>query len=157
MRRWVGLAASLVLAAGLVAAGATGASAATPTPTPAPCTSTSTVQITSFVFVPPSVPAGGSSAATLSARNCTTQTVQANTTWFGRFLGPTTGIPTGCPVIDPLPRGVTFPPRGSITLSTIYRTFPSCTATALQITVRITGTGGALLATATATLVIIQP
>ena len=157
MRRWVRLAASLVLAAGLVTAGATSASAAIPAASNRPAACTGTAQITSFVFVPPSVPAGGSSTATLSARNCTRQTVQTTTTWFGRFLGPTVGIPTGCPAIDPLPRPLKFPPRASVSVATTYLTFPSCTATALQITVRITDSTGTLLATATATLIIQQP
>jgi hypothetical protein len=157
MRRWVGWAASLALAAGLVTAGATSASAAVPAASSRPATCTGTIQITSFVFVPPAVPAGGSSTATLNARNCTGQTQQTGTTWLGRYIGSTTGIPPGCPVIDPLPRPATFPPHGSISLSTTYLTFASCTASALQVTVRITGSAGTLLATATATLIIQHP
>ena len=152
MRRWIGLAASLVVAAGLVAVGGTSASAATPAAQPATCSGT--IHITSFAFQPSTVAPGQSSAATLATRNCTAQTVQANSYWFGTWVGSTTGIPAGCPVIDPLPRAVTFAPYARTTLSTSYLVFPSCTATALQVTVRIVGSGGATLASRTATLTI---
>lgn len=159
MRRWLGLAASFVVAAGLLVAGGASASAATPSASsgPVPCSTTSTIQITSFAFVPPTVAPGQSSTATLAARNCTAQTVQATSYWYGTWIGSTPGIPAGCPVIDPLPRGLTFPPHGSLTVGTTYLVFPSCTASALQITVKIVGSGGTTLASRTATLTILRP
>ena len=80
--------------------------------------------------------------------------MQATSYWFGTWIGSTTGIPTGCPVIDPLPRAVTFAPYARVTMSTTYLVFPSCRATALQVTVGIAGSGGATLASRTATLTI---
>jgi hypothetical protein len=159
MRRWVGWVAALAVAGGLVAAGGASASAATPGTTagPAVCTSTSIVQINSLTFVPSAVAPGQSSVATLKASNCTAQTVQTTTYWYGRFVGPTPGIPTGCPVVDPIARPLTFTPHGSASLSTRYTTFPSCTATSFQLNVRIIGPGGALLASRDATLTIIRP
>jgi hypothetical protein len=115
---------------------------------------TGTIQITSLAFAPPTVARGQSSVATLNARNCTTQTKQTTTYWSGRFLGSTAGIPAGCPAIDPLPRPATFAPHGSISLATTYLVFSSCAATSLQLTVQIVGSGGTLLATRSATLVI---
>jgi hypothetical protein len=154
MRRWIGLVASLVVATGLIAAGGASASAATPTATVRPATCSGTIRITSFAFQPPTIAPGQSSAATLAARNCMAQTVQATSYWFGTWVGSTTGIPAGCPVIDPLPRSMTFAPNALVMLSTSYLVFPSCTATALQVTVRIGGSGGATLASRTATLTI---
>ncbi len=156
MRRWLGLAASLVVAAGVLLADGAGASAATPAAASGPAGCSGTVQITSLAFVPSTVAPGQSSTATLSARNCTAQTVQANSYWYGTWTGSTPGIPAGCPVIDPLPRGLTFAPHASVTVATTYLVFPSCTANALQLTVKIVGSGGVTLASRTATLAIRQ-
>lgn len=154
MRRWVGWAAALAVAGGLVVAGGASASAATPATAAGPALCTGTVQINSLTFVPSTVAPGQSSTATLKARNCTAQTLQTTTYWYGRFVGPTPGIPAGCPAVDPLPRPLTFTPHGSASLSTSYLTFASCTATSFQLNVRIVGPGGALLATRDATLTI---
>src|SRR5438067_1962920 len=135
--RWM---ASIVIAVGLVAAGAVGASAATVS-----TTTGCTVQITSLAFAPATVAPGQSSVATVRARNCTRHSQQTATYWFGRFTGSGPGIPAGCPAIDPLPRAATFAPHGSVTLQTTYPVFRSCTATALELTVRIVGSGGAVL------------
>lgn len=152
MRKWVGWAASLVVAAGLVAVG-TAASAATVRP--AACTSTGTVEITSLAFNPPAVSPGGSSTATLKAQNCTGQTINASATWIAQFQGAGGGVPAGCPVIDPIARPLTFAPHGTATQSTGYLVFSGCTATSLHLTVRISA-GGSVLATGTANLTIIQ-
>ena len=126
------------------------ASAATPTAAIRPATCSGTVQITSPAFQPPTVAPGQSSAATLAARNCRAQAVQATS----YSIGSTTGIPTGCPVIDPLPHAVTFAPYARVTMSTTYLVLQSCTDTALQVTVRIAGSGGITLVSRTATLTI---
>jgi hypothetical protein len=138
MRRWLPAVALLAAAAGLVLAGGASASAATSQAvTPATCKGT--VHITSLAFSPETVTPGHSSVATLRARNCTGKTQQTSTFWFGRFVGSGPGIPTGCPAIDPLPRGATFQPYGKVKVSTSYLVFPSCTASSLQLTVRIVG------------------
>lgn len=150
MRRTASWIAALTVTAALTIAGGSSASAA-----PAgPAACTGTVRITSLAFAPSTVPPGQSSTATLHARNCTSQTQQTTTTWFGQFIGSGVGIPTGCAAIDPLPRPATFTPHGTVTLSTTYLVFASCTATSLRLTVQITGSGGVLLATASTSLAI---
>ncbi|MGI5237881.1 hypothetical protein [Dactylosporangium sp. CA-139066] len=118
-----------------------------------------TIQITSFGFNPAQVTPGQSSTATVVARNCTARSQQVSVMTVARFVGATTGIPAGCPVIDPLPPArVTIAPRASYSSSTTYVVFAGCTATALEATVRITdSTSGTLLATQTARLTINQP
>lgn len=154
MRRWLGRVA-LPVVAGLLAVvgGATAAAAAAPTtPDPVPCADTGPVQIISLAFAPPAVAPGQSSTATLRAGNCTAQTVQANTTWIAKFVGTSsTGIPAGCPAISPLVKKVTFDPFGAVSTSVGYLVFPGCSATSLELTVRISQ-GATLLATGTTTL-----
>jgi len=124
------------------------------------CPTPGVIEITSFAFNPPAVPPGGSSTATLKAQNCTDQTLQANETWYGQFVGPSGGTlgnpPPGCPVIDPIDFAVTFPPNGSVTSGVEYSVPASCTATQLIVTVDIYGTNGVLYAHGTATLEIVQ-
>jgi hypothetical protein len=150
MRKAVSGALTLLAAAALTITGATGASAATIRP--AACTGV--IQITSLAFSPAAIAPGQSSTATLQARNCTGQTQQTTATWFGQFIGSSTGIPTGCAAVDPLPRPTTFAPFSAIAQSTSYLVFSSCTASALRITVQITGSGGTLLASASTSLTI---
>lgn len=153
MRSFTVLKGLTVLAVGLAIGGGAGSAVASAS-APAPAACTGTVQITSFAFVPATVATGQSSAATLTAQNCTDQPLPASTTWTGRFMGSTAGIPAGCPAIDPLPRPASFPASGQISLSTSYLVFPNCTATSLQVTVRITGSDGTPLGQQTATLTI---
>jgi hypothetical protein len=126
----------------------------------AACPVSGVIEITSFAFNPPAVIPGGSSRATLTAQNCTDQTVAASETWFGQFVGPSVGTPgnppPGCPVIDPIALPVTFPPNGAVTSSVGYLVPASCTATQLIVTVNIYGTNGVLYAHGTATLQIIR-
>ncbi len=145
MRRFTVLSGLTVLLLGL-----TGAAAAATAPASADVC-TGVVQITDLAFDPPTSAAGHSSTATMTAQNCTTQPVPATTTWLGRFVGAA-GVPAGCPVLDPIGRPTSFPAAGRITQSTTYLVLGSCTASALQLTVRITGAGGAVLAERTATL-----
>jgi len=152
MRRGLGWAAAIAVAVGLTAAGVVSASAATQTVAAKSCTAT--VHIASLAFTPASVTPGQSSTATLKAHNCTGHAQQTTTYWYGRFVGPSAGIPAGCPAVDPLPRPAAFRAHQTITLSTTYRVFPSCTATSFQLTVRIVGPGGKVLATRNATLAI---
>ena len=147
--RWL---VALSVTAGLVGLGAVSAEAATSPAHRSTCTGT--VKITSFAFVPATVARGQSSTATLKARNCTGTVQQTTTYWYGHFSGPGTGIPAGCPVIDPLPRPLAFTAHGTGSLQTTYRVFPTCTATSLTITVRVVGSGGTVLASRNATLAI---
>jgi len=154
MRQWVVRAAITFAAAGLLV-GAGQVAAAAPV-RPAACGGTTIVQITSLAFAPPAVAPGGSSTATLKARNCSQQALSTSVIWTAKFANSTgTGVPAGCPIIDPLSRPGNFPPGGTITQSTGYLVPASCTATALKLTVRIVS-AGTTLATGNASLVIIQ-
>src|SRR5690242_20312596 len=154
MRRWKSLAAIPIVAAGLLV-GPGQAGAAAPV-RPAACSGTTIVQITSLTFAPPAVAPGGSSTATLKAQNCTQQALSTSVTWTAKFASSTgTGLPAGCPVIDPLSRPGNFPAGGTLTQSTGYLVPAACTATALKLTVRIVA-AGTTLATGNASLLIIQ-
>lgn len=141
-----------LLAVAAIAVGA-GPAAAAPTPV---CTGTSVVTITGLAFNPDTVVAGQPSTATLAVANCTAQTQQVTATWLGRFVGADPGVPPGCPVMDPLPRSMTLSPYSQVFQSVGYVTFAGCTASALQLTVRLSGPSGTL-ATRTATLAILHP
>lgn len=114
---------------------------------------TGVLQITRLAFTPSSVSPGDSSTANLSARNCTGTSQQATATWFGRFVGAGTGIPTGCPALDPLPQPAAFAPYGGYHSSVGYEVPASCTASQLQITVQVQQSG-TVLAQQSATLAI---
>jgi hypothetical protein len=145
---------SAVAVAGGLMASATGAASAAVRPAVA-CVTSSPIQVEAFVFHPAAVPPGASSTATLTALNCTTQTLATSEIWSGRFTGPSTGIPVGCPAIDPIALPVTFPPGGSVATSVTYLVPPSCTASHLVVTVDIDA-AGKVLAQGTATLTIIS-
>jgi chitodextrinase len=145
----------LILAAGLAVAGATDALAAAVgagTATPPACTGT--IQITSLGFSPTAIAPGQTSAAGLTVQNCTTQAQQTTTMWVARFVGPGTGIPPGCPGIDPLVRPANVPAGMQLSLTTTYLAFQTCTATGLQLNVQVIGSTGTVLATQTANLTI---
>jgi hypothetical protein len=118
---------------------------------------TGVIQIQKFAFDPAAVAAGGSSTATLVARNCTAQTQDTTETWFGSFVDAAGTLPPGCPVIDPLAKPADFAPNGEVTASVGYLVFSGCEATELQITVRITSSAGVLLTQGVADLAIISP
>jgi hypothetical protein len=144
-----------ILLAGAGPANAAGAAVpAYPAP-PQPSLCSGVLRVDSFAFDPPSVSAGGSSAAALTVRNCTGQTQAVTETWTGRFSTDTgTGIPPGCPALDPLPRPVTLAPRQRNTTATTYIAFASCAATHLTVTVTITQ-GATQLARTSAVLTIV--
>jgi cellulase/cellobiase CelA1 len=144
MRRISAVAAFLTIAASLLVLTTTSATAAT-------CTGT--VQITSFGFNPPAINAGQSSTATLVAQNCTGQPISAVVIWGARYTGPGTGIPPGCPAIDPVGTPLNLAANGQATARLTYLTFASCTATGLSVTANVSGNGGTL-ASQTATLTI---
>lgn len=142
-------------AAALLTAGP--AVAAAPATVP-PTTCSGVVRIDGFAFDPPEIAPGGSSTATLAATNCTASSQTVSETWYGTWLSSsgTTGIPSGCPAIDPLPRTVAFAPHQSLGTSSAWYVFPGCTANGLRLTVRITQ-GPTLLGQAVADLKIDQP
>ncbi|MHA6764972.1 hypothetical protein [Streptacidiphilus sp. PAMC 29251] len=116
----------LVGAAGVASAApssSAGASAGVNAVSPTACSGV--VQITAFAFHPPRVPAGQTSPAELTLKNCTAATQQVNETWLGRFSGSSTGIPAGCPVLDPFLRPVTLAPHAKTTTSTTYNYPPA--------------------------------
>jgi hypothetical protein len=148
------IAATLLAAALFGSLSATTAAAATPTPVPV-CPGTAVIRITHLAFDTATVARGQTATAHLVAQNCTAQTVTATLIWSGRFLGPTSGgVPAGCPVIDPIAKQVTFAPHGQDTDSLGYLVFAGCTATALSTTTTFDGSGGTVLATATAQVAI---
>jgi hypothetical protein len=157
LRRSLLVAAMVLMPAGLVAAPA-GVAAASVAASRAPASCSGVIQITSLAFTPPAVRPGGTSTANMVARNCTGATQHASVLWLGRFVGPGTGIPPGCPAIDPLPPAqVTFTPHGQVRGSLGYLVPASCTATQLQVTVVIEQ-GAVVVAERTADLaIIIQP
>jgi len=149
MRKFLGVTA---VTAGVAALAAIPASPALAAPASVRC---SQVAIRSLTFDPAVANPGQTATATVVARNCTGATLQTTLQWTARFVGATAGIPAGCPAIDPLPVAVSFPPHRSVSSSFGILVFPSCSATALQVTARYTGSGGAVLAERTASLPIV--
>jgi hypothetical protein len=129
----VRLVAGTVLAALAVVAAPADALAAGPVPP----TCTQIVRITGLAFTPPAVAPGGASAANLALHNCTPSSEAVTATWLGRFVGADGGIPAGCPVLDPLPQRATLGPYGDFHSAVTYTVPASCTATQLQVTVRV--------------------
>ncbi|MFC4031366.1 hypothetical protein ACFO3J_07740 [Streptomyces polygonati] len=134
--------ASLTAAAALgVAVSVSGAGPAAADGAPSPSCA-QVVRIDSLAFDPAEITAGGTSALELVATNCTGQSQAVSETWAGSWLSATaTGIPSGCPVIDPLPRQVTFAPHARVSTTTTYLVFPGCTASALRVTVTVSQAG----------------
>ncbi len=153
-RRTLLIAAMVIMPVGLVAAAGGAAAAALPGPAPAACSGV--IEITRLAFHPPDVPPGHPSTARLTAVNCTGTSQHASAVWFGRFAGPGTAIPPGCPAIDPISLPANFAPYGQVSSHVGYTVPDSCTATKLLVTVKIEK-NGSVLAKKTATLKIIQP
>ena len=100
------------------------------------------IKIDSFAFQPAVVRPGMSANAVLAATNCTTVPRTVNETWTGRFSTLTgTGLPEGCPVIDPLVRTVNFAPNAQVTTTTGYLVPAGCTADRLTVTVTMSQNG----------------
>jgi cellulase/cellobiase CelA1 len=135
------------LAAMLAPSAASAANAATT----AACTSG--VAVSQFAFNPPSVPPGSASALTLVLQNCTSQTIQGSTAWYGQYVGQ------NCPVLDPIPFSYTIAPGGSYTLTNRYGDpgFSGCRPTALRISANVNVNGAGTVTTVTATLTFTQP
>jgi hypothetical protein len=110
--------------------------------TAAPARCSGVIDITQLAFSPASVPAGGSSTVHLTSLNCTGATQRTELVWRGRFASSKSGIPPGCPVIDPLAQGVVLKPHGSFRGQLTYTVPSSCTATELHVTAQISQAGG---------------
>jgi len=132
----------------------TGTASAAPTASGSPVSCAEVILVDSFAFQPAQVLPGQSSTATLTATNCTGASQTVTETWYGRFLGPSTGIPAGCVAIDPFERSVEFAAHTEVSTATGYLVPTGCTATELAVTVTITGQDGTVLAQPTAYLAI---
>ena len=159
-RRFLSTAAALAAgsAMALASAGAASASAGAPAAAPAtPCATSTVIAIDSFAFSPTQVDPGQSSTANLVTTNCTASSQTTLQTWIGQYISASgTGLPSGCPVIDPLARSVTYSPYQEVLTSTSYLVLSGCKANALKVTVRITGANGVLINQGSATLLIKQ-
>jgi len=132
MRRFLAMAAAALLGTTILLGTTTGAATA------APCTGTGPVEIISMSFNPARVVAGQSSAVTAVVQNCTNQTVNLNSDWYGLFSSPPApGIAPGCMAIDPLPESFSLPALGQVTRTKTYPVRSGCTATDLALTFRI--------------------
>jgi hypothetical protein len=148
-------AAAAACAAVLVATGGQAVAASPATPPPTDCIQV--IRINSLAFDPAEVSPGGFSDAVLTATNCTGLSQDVTEQWSGRWLAASaTGLPTGCPVIDPLIRRVAFEPYAQVSTDLGYTVFPGCTADVLRVTVTLSE-AGTQLAQASANLIIDQP
>ena len=153
LRRSLLVAAMVLVPAGL-AAGPAGLAAASSPAGHAPASCSGVIQITQLAFTPRAVTPGGTSTASLAARNCTGTGQQTTAIWFGTFGSGGGGIPPGCPAIDPLPEPTAFAPHGHLRSTVGYLVPVGCTASQLQVTVEFEQ-GGMVLAARTADLTII--
>jgi cellulase/cellobiase CelA1 len=116
------------------------------------------IAIEQFAFNPASVPAGQTSTLSLVAQNCTNQTLQGMVTRFTEFTGPGTGLPQGCPEVDPIALPFTLAPGASYTNSQQQGdTISGCEATGMTATVEFSVNNVGTVAQATANLVVVQP
>jgi cellulase/cellobiase CelA1 len=135
-------AAGLLAFAAVIGAGVTGTANAASGTAAADCTGTA--QIVSLTLDPPTATQGQTSTATLVAQSCTGQSQPVHVQWYGIFQGSSgTGIPPGCPAIDPFLQYLTLPATGVLTTSFGFQVFTGCTATSLRVTgsLLITGSG----------------
>lgn len=72
---------------------------------------------------------GQSITVTVTAVNCTSQTLTTHIEPYGRFTDAAGNIAPGCIVIDPTWNPVTFAPNGTYTASFTYPSVAGCTAT----------------------------
>jgi hypothetical protein len=142
----------------LAASGPAAAAARPDAPAPAvACTTAEPVELNGFAFAPPEVTPGNSATADLITTNCSASTLATTEEWLGQWLSPTgTGLPAGCPVIDPFVRDVTYAPGQELAENTTYLVPAGCQAAELEVTVRISIPSGATVLTATAYLKIEQ-
>jgi hypothetical protein len=110
---------------------------------------TSGVAVSEFAFNPSTVPVTSDSPLTLVLQNCTSQTLQGSTVWYGQYTGQ------NCPELDPPPPfPYTIAPGGSYTLTNTYGSaVGDCQPTSLEIfaNVNVNGVTGTVT-TVSATL-----
>lgn len=87
----------------------------------APAGSRCIARITRFAFSPSTAPAGSNVTLDLEVQNCSRRTQTLTLTRFG-------AEPRGCPVIDPITKGVRLKPRATYRESTPM-TAPPCKGT----------------------------
>jgi hypothetical protein len=124
----------------------------------AACTG-STIAVDQFSFNPAAVTPSQSSTLTLVLHNCTGQTAAGSSDWYPALTWSGTGLPPGCPHLDPVAFTYSMAPGAtSTTTFGLGDPIAGCLATGLQVTANVyeNGVTGAV-ATAAANLVIIQP
>jgi hypothetical protein len=150
---------STALSLSVAAAGPASAAAARSDAHAAPlaCTTATPIELNGFAFAPPEVTPGNSATADLITTNCSAGTLATEEEWTARWLPLTgTGLPSGCPVIDPLVRGVSYAPGQELAENTGYLVPVGCQAAGLAVTVQISLSTGASVLTATTDLKIEQ-
>ena len=117
------------------------------------------IAIRQFAFSPTTVAAGQDAMLTLVLQNCGTTAVTGSTVWASRFTYSTgTGIPPGCPVMDPLSLNYSIAAGATATqTSQLGDSFATCLATGITATVTVNVGNVGAAATASANLVITQP
>ncbi|ETA71012.1 hypothetical protein [Actinospica robiniae] len=146
------------MALSLVAGCPSAEAAAAPADGSAVCAASFPIALNGFAFTPATVVPGGSATADLITTNCSNAAVDTTEMWSGQWLplSSSGALPTGCPIIDPLLRAVDYRAGQEVAENTVYTVPTGCHAAELQVTVRITGSNGALGLTATAVLDIVQ-
>lgn len=141
-----------------LAAGPSADAAAAPAAAPAACATSFPIVLDGFAFSPGTVAPGGSATADLITTNCAAVGFDTTEMWTGQWLplSSSGGVPTGCPIIDPLVRAVDYGAGEEVAENTTYTVPTGCRAAHLQVTVRVYGSNGALGLTATAVLDIVQ-
>jgi hypothetical protein len=107
-------------------------------------------------FGQPSYAPGQAVTVTVTAVNCTDQTLATHLMPYGKFADASGSLAPGCPVIDPLYNAVTFDPHGTYTASFSYPDFASCQASQFQAYDNFYDSTGALLAAGSASVQIVQ-
>ncbi|MFL6117307.1 MAG: cellulose binding domain-containing protein [Catenulispora sp.] len=117
------------------------------------------ISVDQFSFNPGTISAGQNSTATLLLQNCTGHAVTGTTTWVPRFTWSGTGLPPGCPAMDPVGFAYSMAPGATATVTLgLGDPIASCLATGLHATVTVNEDGvTGPVATANADLVILQP
>jgi len=115
------------------------------------------IAISQFSFSPPAVQGTQTSTLTLVVQNCGSTAVQGESIVVPKFTGTGSGLPPGCPVLDPLAFPFSLAPGGSATSTQgMGNPIASCQATGMAATANVSLNGvTGTVATATANLVIV--
>jgi hypothetical protein len=118
---------------------------------------TNGIAINQFSFNPGTVQGNQTSTLTLVVQNCGSQALQGLSVVAPKFTGAGSGLPPGCPTLDPVAFSFSLAPGASST-STLGLDNPvaTCQATGIAVTANVSVNGvTGVAATATANLVII--